>query len=136
MGPIDINIIKLGAGLLLLILANIALGSVRAVIERTFDKTKLINGMMKGGIISAVLIAVYLSGWLNPDLLVIDADGESINLMTAIYLLLLAAFAFYAIDILKKLKQILTSHVPDASSYLTEEDTTDEEDAQEEEDHE
>ena len=68
---------------------------------------KFRNGCIKGGIIAAALVAVYFAGFLNPDLLVIDADGESVNLMTAVYLLLMAAFAVYAIDVLKKLKDML-----------------------------
>lgn len=112
MNILDITIIRIGLGLLLLILANIALGSINAIIEGRWDYMKFRNGCIKGGIIAAALVAVYFAGFLNPDLLVIDADGESVNLMTAVYLLLMAAFAVYAIDVLKKLKDMLTTETP------------------------
>lgn len=122
MNTIDITIIKLGAGLLLLILANIALGSYGAVLSHEFDREKLVKGLVKGLIVLAALVAVYFAGWLNPDLLVVEAGGETINLMTAIYLLLLAAFTVYALDVLKKLRQILATPVPDSGSYFGEDE--------------
>ena len=68
----DIAIVRLGIGLVLLIAANIALGSVNAFMEGTWDMMKFRNGCIKGGVVAASLIAVYYAGWLNPDLLVIE----------------------------------------------------------------
>ena len=45
----DIAIVRLGIGLVLLIAANIALGSVNAFMEGTWDMMKFRNGCIKGG---------------------------------------------------------------------------------------
>lgn len=108
----NLAIFRLGIGLLLLILANIALGSINAFIEGTWDSAKFRNGCIKGGVIAAALIAVYFAGWLNPDLLVIENDGQTVNLMTAVHLALLAAFTIYAVDVIAKLKNMLTTTTP------------------------
>ena len=113
----DMNIVQLGIGLLLLILANVALGSIAALIGHTWDWQKFLNGAIKGGIVIAVILAVYIAGYLNPDLLVIEAGEEKVNFMTAVYLVLLAAFTVYAVDVLRKLKNILTFTVPGSAEY-------------------
>ena len=100
----DIAIVRLGIGLVLLIAANIALGSVNAFMEGAWDMMKFRNGCIKGGVVAASLIAVYYAGWLNPDLLVIEAEGQTVNLM--------AAFTAYAVDVLKKLKDMLSTATP------------------------
>ena len=102
----DIAIVRLGIGLVLLIAANIALGSVNAFMEGTWDIMKF------RGVVAASLIAVYYAGWLNPDLLVIEAEGQTVNLMTAVHIALLAAFTAYAVDVLKKLKDMLSTATP------------------------
>lgn len=112
MNTFDITIVKLGVGLLLLVLANIGLGSVSAFIEKTWDWAKFRNGVIKGAIVVAALVAVYYAGYLNPDLLVVEAGGQTVNLMTAINVVLMATFAAYAIDVIKKLKDMLTNATP------------------------
>ena len=62
------------------------------------------------------LIAVYFSGYLNPDLMVVEVDGQTVNLMTAVSLAMLAAFTAYAVDVLKKLKDMLSTATPGADA--------------------
>lgn len=109
---LDMTVVKLAAGLLLLIAANIALGSINAIIEGTWDLVKFRNGCIKSLVVAAALIAVYLAGFLNPDLMVVDVDGQKVNLMTAVTLTMLAAFTAYAVDVIKKLKDMLTTPTP------------------------
>lgn len=109
---IELTIVRLAAGLALLVAANIVLGSIGALLGGTWDVKKLRNGCLKAAIVAAALAAVYLAGWLNPDLLVIEAEGQTVNLMTAVYAALLAAFGTYALDVVKKLKGLLGSSVP------------------------
>ena len=111
--------ITLSAGLILVIIANIALGSTSAIIEGNWDKVKFRNGCIKGGIISVALIAVYFAGYLNPDLMVVDIDGQTVNLMTAVSLVMLAAFTAYAVDVIKKLKDMLTTTTPGTDNNTT-----------------
>lgn len=112
MNILDMTIIRLAVGLVLLIAANIALGSINAIIAGEWDSAKFRNGCIKGGVVALALIAVYFAGFLNPDLLVVEADGQSVNLMTAVSLAMLAAFTAYAVDVLKKLKEMIFTATP------------------------
>lgn len=112
MNILDMAILRLALGLVLLIAANIALGSINAIIAGEWDGAKFCNGCIKGGVVALALIAVYFAGFLNPDLLVVEADGQSVNLMTAVSLAMLAAFTAYAVDVLKKLKEMIFTATP------------------------
>lgn len=112
MNILDMAILRLALGLVLLIAANIALGSINAIIAGEWDSAKFRNGCIKGGVVALALIAVYFAGFLNPDLLVVEADGQSVNLMTAVSLAMLAAFTAYAVDVLKKLKEMIFTATP------------------------
>ena len=120
---LDMTVVKLAAGLLLLIAANIALGSINAIIAGTWDLIKFRNGCIKGLVVAVALLAVYMAGFLNPDLMVVDVDGQKVNLMTAVTLTMLAAFTVYAVDVIKKLKDMLTTPTPgeDHTSSTSEE---------------
>lgn len=109
---IDLDIIKLAGGLLLLIAANIGLGSIGAFIAGTWDEVKFRNGCIKGSVVAAALLAVYAAGYLNPNLLVIEVEGETVNLMNAVHVLLMAAFGAYAVDVLAKIKELITTATP------------------------
>ena len=50
-----------------------------------------------------------LAGWLNPDIIAIDVDGQTVNLMTASNLALLTAYVLYAKDVFVKLKNMILS---------------------------
>ena len=92
MNVLDMTIIRLAAGLVLLIAANIALGSINAIIDGEW------------------------AGYLTPDLMVVEVDGQTVNLMTAVSLAMLAAFTAYAVDVLKKLKDMLSTATPGADA--------------------
>ena len=116
---LDMTVVKLAAGLLLLIAANIALGSINAIIAGTWDLVKFRNGCIKSLVIAAALLAVYMAGFLNPDLMVVDVDGQKVNLMTAVTLTMLAAFTAYAVDVIRKLKDMLTTPTPGEEHHPT-----------------
>lgn len=119
MNFLDMASIRLAVGLVLLIAANIALGSINAIIACEWDLVKFRNGCIKGGVIALSLIAVYFAGYLNPDLMVVEVDGQTVNLMTAVSLAMLAAFTAYAVDVLKKLKDMLSTATPGADAAPT-----------------
>ena len=96
------SIIHLAVGLVLLVAVNI-------VLDGSFDKVKLRNGTIKGIIVAACFIAFYMAGWLNPDIIAIDVDGQTVNLMTASNLALLTAYVLYAKDVFVKLKNLILS---------------------------
>lgn len=128
MNVLDMTIIRLAAGLVLLIAANIALGSINAIIDGEWDQTKFRNGCIKSAVVAAALVAVYFAGFLNPDLMVVEVDGQTVNLMTAVSLAMLAAFTAYAVDVLKKLKDMLSTATPgtDQTPAALPEEKTDE----------
>ena len=103
-----ITTLKLGAGVILLIIGNIALGSIDALICRKFEKRTFLNGVIKGEIMIAVFCITYFAGWLNPDLVIVDMGEKTVSIMDAIYLVLLGAYVYYAVETIKKLKIILT----------------------------
>ena len=119
MNFLDMASIRLAVGLVLLIAANIALGSINAIIACEWDLVKFRNGCIKGGVIALSLIAVYFAGYLNPDLMVVEVSGQTVNLMTAVSLAMLAAFTAYAVDVLKKLKDMLSTATPGADAVPT-----------------
>lgn len=125
MNILDMTTIRLAAGLILVILANIALGSTSAIIDGDWDKVKFRNGCIKGGVVAVALIAVYFAGYLNPNLMVVDIDGQTVNLMTAVSLVMLAAFTAYAVDVIKKLKDMLTTTTPGTDNNTTPPEATD-----------
>lgn len=118
MNVLDMTIIRLAAGLVLLIAANIALGSINAIIAGEWDRAKFRNGCIKSAVVAMALIAVYFSGYLNPDLMVVEVDGQTVNLITAVSLAMLAAFTAYAVDVLKKLKDMLSTATPGVDAAL------------------
>ena len=102
------GILRLGGGLLLLVASNIAIGSIQAAVMREWDKRTFLRGLIKGGIVIGACVAVWFAGRLNPDLVVIEAGGQKLNLSTAFYLILVTGFGCYAGKILMKLKEIMT----------------------------
>ena len=103
------SIIHLAVGLVLLVAVNIVLGSLNALFDGSFDKVKLRNGIIKGIIVAACFIAFYMAGYLNPDIIAIEVDGQTVNLMTASNLALLTAYVLYAKDVFVKLKNLILS---------------------------
>ena len=86
--------------------------AINAIIAGDWDKAKFRNGCIKSAVVAVALIAVYFAGYLNPDLMVVEVDGQTVNLMTAVHIALLAAFTAYAVDVLKKLKDMLSTATP------------------------
>lgn len=99
----DIQMFNLGIGLIGLIIINILLGSITSIIEKKFDKAKFLQGLVKGLIVTISFVGVYEIGALNPNIIVINANGQDLNLMTGIYIIVFTGFAFYAKQVFSKL---------------------------------
>lgn len=100
--------LRLGGGALLLLAANIALGSIRALIKRQWDGKVFLRGLVKGAIVAFALAAVYLAGRLNPGLVIVETDGKTVDLATGVSLVLLSAFIYYGTAALRKLKDLIS----------------------------
>lgn len=98
-----IDVIRLGLGLLLLIAVNIVLGSIDAWLSGQFDKPKLLRGICKGAVVALCFAVTYLVGWLNPEVVAISINGQAVTLLTAVYLIIMAGFLFYAAEVIGKL---------------------------------
>ena len=115
------TIIRLAIGLVLLVAVNVVLGSLNALFDGTFDRIKSRNGVIKG-IIAACFVAFYVAGRLNPDIVAIDIDGETVNVATAANLAMVTAYVLYAKDVFSKLSKLVlskTSGTPEQTGGTT-----------------
>lgn len=99
--------IKIIIGLVSAMLANVLLGVTLAKLKQEFKKEKLLSGLVKYlGIVLGVLL-MYLTGYLNPDIVVANINGIKVNLMAGIELLFISGIVFYGVQDLIKLKNLL-----------------------------
>ena len=103
------EILSVAAGLLILIIVNIVLGCTKACFEKCFQRQRLWHGMIKGLIIFLCLGAVYLAGYLNPDVIAVNIGGVSYTLMEAIYLVVFGGYLSYAYQVVYKLSKMLSN---------------------------
>jgi len=99
----DTQMIMLSGGLLGLIIVNIVLGAVNSIFDKTFGKDKLVQGIIKGGIVTGCFIATYFIGSVNPDVIVMKVNEVDVNLLTAVYITVLGAFVSYGGQVVQKL---------------------------------
>ena len=109
---IDIELIDITIGLIFLIIANIGLGASEAkILFDNFDLKKLRQGILKAIIVIVSAYLMYIAGKLNPDIIAINIDGQELNLMTAIQIVLTGGFVFYGNECRKKLALAINSKV-------------------------
>ena len=99
--------IKIIIGLVSAMLANVLLGVTLAKLKQEFKKEKLLSGLVKYlGIVLGVLL-MYLTGYLNPDIVVANINGIKVNLMAGIEVLFISGIIYYGMQDLIKLKNLL-----------------------------
>ena len=96
---IELSTLNLAKGLVILIVVNIILGSSSAWFNQVFEWKKLYQGLIKGTIIAICFFATYYAGYINPDIIAVNVNGEEVNLLTACYMILLSGFVFYATQV-------------------------------------
>lgn len=99
--------LNLFIGLVATMLANLLLGMTLAKLKQSFNKKKFLEGLVKIVSILAGVGLMYLTSYLNPDILVANINGTNVNLIDAIKLLFMAGIVMYASQDLIKLKDIL-----------------------------
>lgn len=99
--------LNLFIGLLATMLANVLLGMTLAKLKQTFNKKKMLEGLVKIVSILAGVGLMYLTSYLNPDILVANINGTNVNLIDAIKLLFMAGIVMYGSQDLTKLRDIL-----------------------------
>lgn len=99
--------LNLFIGLVATMLANVLLGMTLAKLKQSFNKKKFLEGLVK---VISILLGIglmYLTSYLNPDILVANINGTNVNLIDAIKLLFVAGIIMYGSQDLTKLKDIL-----------------------------
>ena len=99
--------LNLFIGLASVMLANILLGTTLAKLKANFSKKKMLEGLVKVGCILAGIGLMYLTSYLNPDILVANINETNVNLIDGIKLLFMAGIVMYGGQDLIKLKDIL-----------------------------
>lgn len=99
--------LNLFIGLVATMLANVLLGMTLAKLKQTFNKKKMLEGLVKVVSILSGIGLMYLTSYLNPDILVANINGTNVNLIDAIKLLFMAGIVMYGSQDLIKLKDIL-----------------------------
>lgn len=99
--------LNLFIGLLATMLANVLLGLTLSKLKQNFSKKKFLEGLVKVVSILSGIGLMYLTSYLNPDILVANINGTNVNLIDAIKLLFMAGIIMYGSQDLIKLKDIL-----------------------------
>lgn len=99
--------LNLFIGLVATMLANILLGMTLAKLKQTFNKKKMLEGLVKVVSILSGVGLMYLTSYLNSDILAANINGTNVNLIDAIKLLFMAGVVMYGSQDLIKLKDIL-----------------------------
>lgn len=99
--------LNLFIGLASVMLANVLLGTTLAKLKANFSKKKMLEGLVKVGCILAGIGLMYLTSYLNPDILVANINETNVNLIDGIKLLFMAGIVMYGGQDLIKLKDIL-----------------------------
>lgn len=94
-------------GLASVMVTNVLLGTTLAKLKASFSKKKMLEGLVKVGCILASIGLMYLTSYLNPDILVANINETNVNLIDGIKLLFMAGIVMYGGQDLIKLKDIL-----------------------------
>jgi len=98
----------LGGSLLILVIVNIVLGSISGLFKQQFDKTKFFQGICKGSIIVFAFILILIVGRLNSGILIIQVNDQNLDLATATQMLMTTSYAWYGLEIYKKMTGLLS----------------------------
>lgn len=99
--------LNLFIGLVATMLANVLLGMTLAKLKQNFNKKKFLEGLVKVVSILSGVGLMYLTSYLNSDILVANINGTNVNLIDAIKLLFMAGIVMYSSQDLTKLRDIL-----------------------------
>lgn len=99
--------IKIIIGLVSVMIANVLLGVTLAKLKQEFKKEKLLSGLVKYlGIVLGVSL-MYLTGYLNPSIVVANINNVEVNLLSGIEVLFISGIVYYGMQDLIKLKDLL-----------------------------
>lgn len=99
--------LNLFIGLASVMLANVLMGVTLAKLKKNFNKKKMLEGLVKVVSVLSGIGLMYLTSYLNPDILVANINETNVNLIDGIKLLFMAGIIMYGSQDLIKLKDIL-----------------------------
>ena len=108
---VDMEILKIAGGLVLLMISNILLGSIDALLNQQFNKKIFIQGVIKATVIALTFCLIYIAGLLNMEVITIDFNGEQVNLVTGINLILTGGAIWYAKEVFTKLATFIKGKI-------------------------
>lgn len=94
--------IRLGVALIIVICANIALGSFNSWFTETFDKKIFKKGVKKGAIVTLIFMAISIAGALVPEIKTTLIGGEPVDLTTGMLYIVMSGFLWYSKEVLTK----------------------------------
>lgn len=104
---INMEMIRITIGLLVFMLANVTLGSVNSMFDKSFNAKKFFSGVGKALVILLVYVSVYVAGAINSDVLVMQIGEIEADVVTAIYLVAVSGYIFYGAQLVDKLRTLL-----------------------------
>ncbi len=116
-----VNLLK---GLPILIIANIILGAEYGRLKQEFDKEILLSGLFKGLVVYVAIGLIVIATNILPQFEV-AFNGENMDLISAINLLLYAEVVWYGGQVLSKFIKI-AKHTSEASEILIDEGISEE----------
>lgn len=99
--------IKIIIGLIASMLSNVLMGGTLAKLKEEFTKDNFIKGLVKIGCVVIGVGLLMVTSILNPDIMVINLNGQSLNVMDALKAIFIAGIVFYSGQSIIKLVKII-----------------------------
>ena len=95
-------------GLFCLMVSNMILNLTLDKINETLSVKNVLNTIFKAVVIFVSSLLIYYAGFKNPEVLVVNMDGVSMNLDDALKMVYMAAIVLYGYKSITKLSKLLS----------------------------
>lgn len=110
------HLLLLVTALVMLMGANVILGSIIAGLKKTFDKEVLKDGIKKAVAIAVAFVMVYIAGLCLPDIKLVEYKEEVLTIIDALDTSFLVGIGVYAGKVFKNIFTLFTVKTSEASS--------------------
>lgn len=129
-------------GLFCLMISNMILNLTFDKINETLSVKNVLNTVFKAVVIFVSSLLIYYAGFKNPEVLVVNMDGVSMNLDDALKMVYMAAIVLYGYKSITKLSKLLNvdtnnfekiaMNIEDANMVYLDDETVENEEEKEE----